>query len=213
MSLGEAGQRPAGRHVVPVDLAQHRLGARLARADRAWGSPRSRSSSARSRGSGRAGQPLPDDRGPGGRRTTARSGQSPGGSTAFSRHCSIRWVWVKVPSFSTCEAAGRKNTSVRHSLRHDLAGLDLRAVLPERGALDHEQVADHQPVQVGHAEPLRPAVRRADRRVLAEQEVALDLPVDHVEHLLVGAVVAGQPGQVAVAEVVLRRWPRRPSTP
>jgi hypothetical protein len=97
-----------------------------------------------------------------------------GGSTAFSRHCSIRWVWVKVPSFSTCEAAGKKKTSVRHSLRHDLAGLDLGPVLPERGALDHDQVADDQPVEVGHAQPLQPAVGRADGRVLAEQEVAED---------------------------------------
>ena len=32
--------------------------------------------------------------------------------TAFSRHCSSRWVLVKQPSFSVCAAAGRKNTSV-----------------------------------------------------------------------------------------------------
>ncbi len=41
--------------------------------------------------------------------------QSPAGSTAFSRHCSSRWVWVNVPSFSTWDAAGSRNTSVRHS--------------------------------------------------------------------------------------------------
>jgi hypothetical protein len=41
--------------------------------------------------------------------------QSRGGSTAFSRHCSNRWVLVNVPSFSTCDAAGRKNTSVAMS--------------------------------------------------------------------------------------------------
>ena len=38
--------------------------------------------------------------------------QSPGGSTALSRHCSIRWVWVKVPAFSVWAAAGRKKISV-----------------------------------------------------------------------------------------------------
>ncbi len=27
-------------------------------------------------------------------------------------HWSIRWVWVKVPLFSVCAAAGRKKTSV-----------------------------------------------------------------------------------------------------
>jgi hypothetical protein len=38
--------------------------------------------------------------------------QSSGGSTALSRHCSSRWVFVKHPSFSMCAAAGRKKTSV-----------------------------------------------------------------------------------------------------
>ena len=38
--------------------------------------------------------------------------QSPLGSIAFSRHCSMRWVLVKVPFFSTWEAPGRKKTSV-----------------------------------------------------------------------------------------------------
>ena len=41
--------------------------------------------------------------------------QSPGGSTACSRHCSRRWVLVKVPFFSTWVAAGRKKTSVAMS--------------------------------------------------------------------------------------------------
>ena len=31
------------------------------------------------------------------------------------RHCSIRWVWVNVPAFSTWLAAGMKNTSVAMS--------------------------------------------------------------------------------------------------
>jgi hypothetical protein len=38
--------------------------------------------------------------------------QSPSGSTALWCHWSSRWVLVKEPSFSTCDAAGRKNTSV-----------------------------------------------------------------------------------------------------
>ena len=37
---------------------------------------------------------------------------SSAGSTAWWCHCSIRWVLVKLPSFSVCAAAGRKNTSV-----------------------------------------------------------------------------------------------------
>src|SRR5690606_28469059 len=39
-------------------------------------------------------------------------------------------------------------------LRDDLAGRDLGCVLPERRGLDLDQVADHQPVGVGHSEPL-----------------------------------------------------------
>ena len=37
---------------------------------------------------------------------------SPGGSSALSRHCTRRCVLVKQPSFSACEAAGNRNTSV-----------------------------------------------------------------------------------------------------
>jgi len=37
---------------------------------------------------------------------------SPGGSSALSRHCSSRCVFVNVPSFSMCEAAGMRKTSV-----------------------------------------------------------------------------------------------------
>jgi hypothetical protein len=40
---------------------------------------------------------------------------SPGGSSALSRHWSSRCVCVNVPSFSMCDAAGRRKTSVRMS--------------------------------------------------------------------------------------------------
>ena len=84
-------------------------------------------------------------------------------------------------------------------------GLDLRAVLPEGGAFDHGQVPHHQPVQVGQAEPLHPAVGRANGRVLSHQEVATAVAVHLRDHGLVGAVAAGQPRQVVVTEVVVRR--------
>ena len=87
-------------------------------------------------------------------------------------------------------------------LRAHLLGLDLRSVLPERRALDHDQVPHHQPVQVGQAHPLHPAVRRTDRRVLPEQEVTLAVAVDLRDHGLVGAVAAGQPRQVVETEVI-----------
>ena len=88
------------------------------------------------------------------------------------------------------------------SSRPQLAGLDLRPVLPERRRLDQREVAHDQPVEVGHAEPLQLAVGRADRRVLTEQEVALAVPGELRHHGLVGGVAAGQPGQVVEAEVV-----------
>ncbi len=40
---------------------------------------------------------------------------SPGGSSALSRNWTRRWVFVKQPSFSTCAAAGIRNTSVSMS--------------------------------------------------------------------------------------------------
>ena len=89
-------------------------------------------------------------------------------------------------------------------VRCDLARLDLRTVFPERRALDLDEVAHHQPVQVGHAEPLQTPVCRADRGVLAQQEVAEHLAVDHVHHSAVRAVVAIDAWHVVEAVVVLR---------
>ena len=84
-----------------------------------------------------------------------------------------------------------------------LAGRDLRAVLPPGGRLDQREIPDHQPLQVRHAQPLHPAVGRADRRVLAQNEVAVDGAVHHAGDRLIGAVRAGQPGQVVVGPVVV----------
>ena len=152
------------------------------------------------------GRSRPASRGsarPARRRTAVRFGTRPAVPTAWCRHCSSRWVWVNEPAFSTWVAAGRKNTSVSMSSRAQFAGCDLRAVLPPGGRLDEVQVAHHQPLQVRHAQALHPAVGRADGRVLAEQEVALHLVLEHVHHRLVGAVRSGQPGQVVVGPVVL----------
>ncbi len=85
-----------------------------------------------------------------------------------------------------------------------LAGLDLGAVLPERRRLDHRQVADDEPLEVGQAEALHLPVGRADGGVLADDEVAGAAPLDLVDDRVVGAVVAGEAGQVVEAELVLR---------
>ena len=73
------------------------------------------------------------------------------------------------------------------------AGRDLGAVLPPRRRLDEVEVADHEPLQVSHAEALQAPVGRPDRGILAQQEVTLDLVVEHSHDGLVGAVRAGQP--------------------
>ena len=76
---------------------------------------------------------------------------SPAGSTASWCHCSIRWVLVKLPFFSVCAAAGRKNTSVPMSCVRISPVSISGPFCQKRGALDHDQVPDHQPVQVGQA--------------------------------------------------------------
>ena len=71
------------------------------------------------------------------------------------------------------------------------------------GALDLLEVANDQPVEGGEGLPVQARVGGADRRVLAEQEVALDLAVEHVERRLVGGVAAVDPRQVVEAVVVV----------
>ncbi len=92
-------------------------------------------------------------------------------------------------------------------LRAQLPGLDLGAVLPPGRRLDQGEVADDQPVQVGHAEPHQLGVGVAHGGVLAEQEVALADAVQLGHRRLVRRVRARQPGQVVEAEVVV--GPRR----
>ncbi len=98
---------------------------------------------------------------------------------------------------------GQEEHLGRDVLGPHLARGDLRAVLPPGGRLDEVEVPHHQPLQVGQAETLHAAVGRPDGRVLAEQEVALDLVVEHGGHGLVGTVGARQPGQVVVGPVVV----------
>ena len=83
-----------------------------------------------------------------------------------------------------------------------LARLDLRAVVPERRRLDLDEVADDEPVELREREPVRLAVRRADRRIFARDDVALDGALQHLLHGPVGRVVVVDPRQVVEAEVV-----------
>ena len=130
---------------------------------------------------------------------------SPAGSTALWCHCSIRWVLVKVPVLLGVRGGREEEHLGRDVLGAQLAGLDLRAVLPPRRALDQREVAHDEPVELRHPQPLHARVRRADGRVLAEQEVALAVPVELRHDGVVGAVAAGQARQVVEAEVVAPR--------
>ena len=110
---------------------------------------------------------------------------------------------VKVPFFSTWLAAGQEEDLGGDVGRRDLAGLDLGRVVPEGRRLDLDQVADHEPVEIAQGGAVVATVGRADGRVLAHDEEALDRPVDHPRQRRVVGVVAGQARQVAEAEVVL----------
>ena len=128
---------------------------------------------------------------------------SPSGSSAWWCHCSQRLVLVKVPAFSVCAAAGKKNTSVPMS--------SVRSSPVSISGPSFHQVADSMREKsrttsqssVGQPQPLQLGVGRADRRVLAHQEVALAGALDLRQHGVVGAVAAGEPGQVVEAEVVV----------
>ena len=153
--LRVAGQRPPP--LVPaVDLAQHRLGVGLV--VRAGGRVVPREVEHRA---GRAGRREPASlsriRRPRWYMNHSSERQSPGARTALWCHCSRRWVFVNVPSFSVWAAAGRKNTSVRDVLGAQLARLDLGRVVPERRALDLLEVAHDEPVELRHREPVQAA--------------------------------------------------------
>jgi hypothetical protein len=116
----------------------------------------------------------------------------------------MRWVWVNDPAFSVWVAAGRKNTSVgMSSVRSSpvaISGPSFQKVADSMRLTS--RTTSH--LRLARPEPLHLGLRRADGRVLPDEEVALDLAVDLVHHGLVGAVVAGQLGQQVEAEVVLR---------
>ncbi len=152
---------------------------------------------------GRAGQPLPDP--------LAEFVEELQFALALSRRLD-----GLVPPLhqSLCLREGSGLLHVRGGGQEEHLGLDLLGfqfpggdfgpVLPPGGRFDQVEVAHHQPLEMRHAQPLHPAVRRTDRGVLAEQEVALDLVGQHAHHGLVGAVRAGQSGQVVVGPVVVR---------
>jgi hypothetical protein len=124
-------------------------------------------------------------------------------------HWTIRCVLVNVPSFSV--GGGREEEHLGlELLGAHLAGLDLRAVLPPGRGLDQREVPDDHPLQLGHSQPLHPGVRRPHRRVLPEQEVALDGPGDLRHDRVVGAVIACQARQIVEAEVVALGGRRSP---
>ena len=61
--------------------------------------------------------------------------------------------------------------------------------------LDEVEISHYQPFQMRHRRALELAVGRSHDRILAEEEIAFDLVVEHVEDRLVVAVVATDTGQ------------------
>ena len=130
--------------------------------------------------------------------------QSPGGSTALWCHWSSRWVFVNVPSFSVCAAAGSRNTSVAMSCVRS-SPVSISGASRQNDALSiswRSRTTSQSSCAIASRCSLR--VRGADRRVLAQQEEALHLAVAHVEHRRVGGVVAVDARQPVEAEVVAR---------
>ena len=101
---------------------------------------------------------------------------------------------------------GGEEEHLRRDLRRlQLPGFDLRRVVPERRRLDLRQVAHDEPVELRECKAVELRVRRADGRVLAEDDVALRLAVEHVEHRAVRRMVARDPRQVVEEVVVVLR--------
>jgi hypothetical protein len=126
----------------------------------------------------------------------------PVGSTAWSRHLQQSLGIGEGPRLLHVRGSRHEENLGAAAFGDDLPGLDLRCILPEGGAFDHGHVADYQPVQFGQAQPLQAAVRRAHSGILAQQEIAEHLPVDHVHDGPVGTVVPVDPRQVVEAELV-----------
>ena len=92
-----------------------------------------------------------------------------------------------------------------------VAGMDLGAVLPERGGLGLVEILDDQPVELRQRLPLIAGVLAADGGVLAHREEPFDLALGHRDHHRHVRMVADDLGQPVVPPVVLlgRRSPRR----
>ena len=135
------------------------------------------------------------------------------GSTASSRHCSMRSVWVNVPSFSTCDAAGKKNTSVRHSSGTispvSTSGASFQKVAVS--IIARSRTTSHS--SWASASRISRPFDTATAGFWPQHEVAGDLAVDHVHRRPVDAVVAVDAREVVEAVIVLGGGAARPSTP
>ena len=106
---------------------------------------------------------------------------------------------VRVPSVS---GFGRGRDE--EDLGLDVGGRrGVRVVLPEDGALGLEPVEHDEPFQVAQAGAVQPRVQAAAARVLAEEEVALQLAARHAVEGRQLRVIALDARQPAETEVVL----------
>ena len=100
---------------------------------------------------------------------------------------------------------GQEEDLCAYVLGLQFPGLYLRPVVPERGGLRLDEVAQDEPVEVGEGEALELAVGGAHGGVLAHDEEALAPAVDHAHDGRVDRVVPREAGQVVEAVVVLLR--------
>ena len=91
----------------------------------------------------------------------------------------------------------------RDLLGLQLSGFDLRRVVPEGRRLDLDDVADDEPVELREREPVRLRVRVPDGGILAGEEVALDLAVEHLLRRPVDGVVVVDARQLLEQPLVL----------
>ena len=125
---------------------------------------------------------------------------------ACSRHCSSRCVFVNVPAFSTCDAAGKRKTSVSiSSVRNSpfaISGESSQNVAVSIST--RSRTTSH--FNFDSAFRSSRAFGAPTRGVLAHHEQTFEFAVGHVQPVAEVRMVAGQPRQPLKSEVVrLRR--------
>ena len=130
---------------------------------------------------------------------------SPGGSTAFSRHCKRRCVLRERACPFRRDRPPEKRKLPSRSPPSSIRRARSRANPPECSRLDFDHVANDQPFEFRERRSLEPRVCRGDRRILAHHEHAFHFSVGHVVEVFEERMVPGDLRDPVVAEVVFGR--------